>query len=127
MQKRIRDLTDEDLEKIGFEDISISDGDNKWFGKVIELLNTKVSVPDILTKEEKKYLENIFEGCRYKIRGICKSRLNEVDEYITIYYYYNKDYHDYIKLFPFKKGTRFAGMKLDCTYSLNELGYFEEI
>lgn len=127
--KRLIDFTEEDLKELGNKQVIIDDsigGKNCWTGSLESLLHRRITIPDVLTKDEKTYVKNYIGDYPYKIHSFEKYRLNEVDEYLVCSYYYSEGYLQSVQLFPFKKGTRFAGMKLNKGYTLEQLGLTEE-
>ena len=74
---------------------------------------------DILTDEEKSYLKNFIKPFRNKVDFICKNRYNKIDkEYLNIGI---KDEVS-ITLPDFDLNEYYAGMEINKTYSLEELG-----
>ena len=74
---------------------------------------------DILTDEERNYLENLIKPFKNRIEFICKNRYNKIDkEYLNIGI---KDEVS-ITLPDFDLNEYYAGMEIDKTYRLEELG-----
>lgn len=89
----------------------------------------EIEIPDIITKEEKKYLENVIKPLKNKVRSITKRQ----SENSTIAYIHisidNSDIDcsfDNITLNYSKADTAYANMELNREYKLEELGLFEE-
>lgn len=97
----------------------------------------EVGVKDILTDEEREYLENVLKPFKDDVRYIVKqNRPTGPDysdseyEYITIIInnttniaWFGQEY----LVFPlFKKGTMYKNMEVDMPYTLDELGLFLE-
>lgn len=72
----------------------------------------------ILTDEEKSYLKTVIEPVKDKVSFIQKTTYCLSKRQ---YIYIDLD-EDYIALYSFKTNTQFKGMKLDKTYTLEELG-----
>lgn len=93
-----------------------------------KFLNQEIEV-DLLTPEEKEYLEGILEPIKNKVRSITKKQ----SENSTIAYIHisidNSDLDcsfDSITLNYSKADTAYANMESNREYKLEELGLFEE-
>ena len=82
----------------------------------------EVEVPDILTEEEKEYLEAVINPFKERIVGIGKALLCGNTEFI---YFVTREIADEIicsELPPFDAGTAYKGMEAGKKYTLEELG-----
>ena len=77
----------------------------------------------ILTKEEKEYLENVVRPFRKEIETIISKKVwNDIKEYIYIKL---RLWANPVMLPCFDNGTMYKGMELNKEYTLEELGLFE--
>ena len=82
----------------------------------------EIEVPDLLTKEEKEYLENMIRPFKDKVKYITKYRDWGDKEYINI-----PIKNDICLSFPsFKQNKYYKNLEIDKDYTLEELGLFEE-
>jgi hypothetical protein len=101
---------------------------DNWHPKIIKIerptkYETIYETPkEILTKEEKEYLEAVLKPFRDKIRCIVRSSCFD-DEFIYIVF---NDRDDTMEFPLFEKGTMYKGMEIHKKYTLEELGLFEE-
>lgn len=82
----------------------------------------EIEVPDILTEEEKEYLEAVINPFKERIVGIGKALLCGNTEFI---YFVTREIADGIicsELPPFDAGTAYKGMEAGKKYTLEELG-----
>lgn len=102
---------------------------DKFLDQEIEIEIPDILTPDILTKEEKKYLENVIKPVKNKVRSITKKQSeNSAISYIHISID-NSDLDcsfDNITLNYSKADTAYANMESNREYKLEELGLFEE-
>ena len=108
MKKKIklRDLTSEQFER--------------WYE---ENKNQEIEIEiDLLTKEEKDYLEGVIKPFKDIVEYIAKSNMDNNLEYLCINI---KD--DYHLCFPnFLKNKYYKGLEIEKKYTLKDLGLFEE-
>lgn len=76
---------------------------------------------EILTKEEREYLDFIIKPFRYKVTGIMKSKNKYECILIAIHDDVDGEYKN-IALPCFEKGAMYKGMDSNWWYQLNELG-----
>lgn len=100
----------------------------KWLhsGLLGDLLSGKariVKLPkQILTDAEKRYLSNIIEPFKDRVKYIIKGEVG-TGEYIVIHLnHYNGWLSDLVTLPVFEKETMYKGMKINESYTLSELG-----
>ena len=90
---------------------------NKFLDQEVE-----IEVSDLLTKEEKEYLEGIIRPFKDIVKYIAKSNMDNNLEYLCINI---KD--DYHLCFPnFLKNKYYKGLEIEKKYTLKELGLFKE-
>lgn len=92
-----------------------------WVGYANILESELKKYEPILDNTEKRYLENVIRPFKDRVKSITKSS-NFGDEYIKIYL---KE-KDTAVLPNFKKDTMYKGMIREKSYTLKELGLFEE-
>lgn len=94
-----------------------------------EVINiTDIYNPEILTKEEKEYLEGVIGPWRCQVSGFVK-KLDTTDdvEYLQLHFMdYNDTFRNFINFPCFERDTMHKGMCLDEMYSVKDLGLFEE-
>lgn len=89
----------------------------------------EIEIPDLLTKEEKEYLENVFKPFKNRVTKI---------KLIQSHYYPNFLYIEYTirslvdtlnceshNMSYFKKGTMYKNLKIGKEYTLEDLGLFQ--
>ena len=82
----------------------------------------EIEVSDLLTKEEKEYLEGVIKPFKDIVEYIAKSEIDNNLEYLCIDI---KD--DYHLCFPnFLKNKYYKGLEIEKKYTLKELGLFKE-
>lgn len=86
-----------------------------------DLLAGKAKIIKILTDSEKRYLSNVIEPFRDRVRYIIKIE-STTDEYILIVLKHYKYNNDLVKLPAFEKETMYRGMKIGKKYTVDELG-----
>ena len=93
---------------------------DEFMAKAEQTLTRMKGKQEILTKEEKEYLEAVIRPFRKKILYIRKRSRD--DEYI-VFVLPNED----CGVLPyFTKNTMYKGMELEKEYTLEELGLFKE-
>ena len=91
------------------------------FTGTINVVNGYVLKPQILDEEEKRYLEGVIRPFRDKVECIIKNSEDHTRAFIEI-----RLKSEYISLPYFKANTMYKSMEVDRTYTLEELGLFEE-
>lgn len=87
---------------------------------------------EILDKKEKEYLENVLRPFKYRVKGICKYELTRNENHyaniriILKNPVINTILQDLIILPPFESNKMYQGMELNKSYTIQELGLFEE-
>ena len=87
---------------------------------------------EILTKEEKEYLEAVIRPFRDRICYVLKRTHNDNEYTSNLSQFIHIEYEDLFEAFgslrlpDFKKDTMYKGMELDKEYTLEELGLFKE-
>ena len=134
MQKRIRDLTEEEIENQGFMLMlhQMGKGDENGitpckvihFGKSVnDFLNTEVDIPQphILDKEEHDYLRAVCKP--YKVKYIKKTETGSGNQFIE-FLVKSSVYCDLTRSWSmpyFAKDTMYKGMEVDKDYTIEEL------
>lgn len=104
------------------------EGCQKWLGA--EMLSTLltgkakiVKLPkQILTDSEKRYLSNVIEPFRDRVKYITRTE-NSLGEYIAIHSRLYTGWRSDVTLLPeFERGTMYKGMEINKRYTLDELG-----
>lgn len=104
------------------------EGCQKWLGA--EMLSTLltgkakiVKLPkQILTDSEKRYLSNVIEPFRDRVKYITRTE-NSLGEYIAIHSRLYTGWRSDVTLLPeFERGTMYKGMEINKRYTLEELG-----
>ena len=104
------------------------EGCQKWLGA--EMLSTLltgkakiVKLPkQILTDSEKRYLSNVIEPFRDRVKYITRTE-NSLGEYIAIHSRLYTGWRSDVTLLPeFEKGAMYKGMEINKRYTLEELG-----
>ena len=134
MKKKIRDLTEEEMENQGFMLMlhQMGKGDENGitpckvihFGKSVnDFLNTEVDIPQprILDKEEHDYLRAVCKPykvkCIHKLEKGIGSQFIEIWIKSSIYYSATESW----SMPYFTKDTMYKGMELDKEYSIQDL------
>lgn len=109
--------------KVENNTLLIKNFDGNWFFSSMAINNLSKGITpigkDVLTPEEKDYLESVIYPVRDKVEEIIKFRNSTFSiEFIKIYL---KDY-DNITFYSFEVGTEFKGMEADKKYTLKDLG-----
>lgn len=99
---------------------------NEFMAKAEQTLTRMKGKQEILTKEEKEYLENFLRPFRDEVNGIIKKKGYETNhdftgEYLAI----GVKNCSPIYLPYFKQNKYYKGMELDKEYTLDELGLFK--
>ena len=84
---------------------------------------------EILTKEEKEWLENFLRPFKDRVKSICKFNIwvaGRYNEFIRIIYQSIRDGEERLDLPEYKSGTMYKDMEQDKKYTLDELGLFKE-
>ena len=89
---------------------------NKFLDQEVE-----IEVSDLLTKEEKEYLEGVIKPFKDIVEYIAKSNMDNNLEYLCI-----KIKDDYHLCFPnFLKNKYYKGLEIEKKYTLEDLGLFD--
>lgn len=83
---------------------------------------------EILTKEEKEWLENFLRPFKDRVKSICKFNIwvaGRYNEFIRIIYQSIRDGEERLDLPEYKSGTMYKDMEQDKKYTLDELGLFK--
>ena len=104
------------------------EGCQKWLGSegLSSLLTGKAKIvklpKQILTDSEKRYLSNVIEPFRDRVKYITKTE-NSLGEYIAIHSRLYIGWRSDVTLLPeFEKGAMYKGMEMNKRYNLEELG-----
>ena len=100
----------------------------KWLGSegLSCLLTGKAKIvklpKQILTDSEKRYLSNVIEPFRDRVKYITRTE-NSLGEYIAIHSRLYTGWRSDVTLLPeFEKGAMYKGMEINKRYTLEELG-----
>ena len=134
MKKRIKDLTEEEMENQGFMLMlhQMGKGDKNGitpckvihFGKSVnDFLNTEVDIPQkhILDKQEHDYLRAVCKP--FEVAHICKNETGRGKQFIQIVTKSSVYFGSIASwLFPvFTKDTMYKGMEVDKHYTIEDL------
>ena len=104
------------------------EGCQKWLGSegLSSLLTGKAKIvklpKQILTDSEKRYLSNVIEPFRDRVKYITKTE-NSLGEYIAIHSRLYIGWRSDVTLLPeFERGAMYKGMEMNKRYNLEELG-----
>ena len=129
MKKKIKDLTQEEMENQGFMLMlhQMGKGDENGiapckvihFGKSVnDFLNTEVDIPQkhILDKQEHDYLRAVVKPYKIKSITLIGGLIN-----VCLRFRLENNMNEWFELPVFKKDTLYKGMEIDKEYSIQDL------